>query len=69
MSAELWGQNSSNSISPNSYDMKIVYHDQDWPVKRSDDIFALVLRYKRLEIETPYPASKVRGAQISGESR
>jgi hypothetical protein len=28
---------SSNSISPNSYNMKLVYYDWDWAVKRSDD--------------------------------
>jgi hypothetical protein len=96
--------------------MKIVYHDWDRAVKRSDDIFGSVLRYKRHEldscstdypvwllcaffserlwlvlrirvsrrqnlhgqlahtqvlafcIETPHPASKAQGAQVSGES-
>ena len=54
---------SSDSISPNSYDMKndmkIVYHDWDRAVKRSDDIFGSVLRYKRHELDscsTNYPA-------------
>ena len=50
---------SSNSISTNSYDIKIVYHDWDRAVKRSDNIFGSVLRYKRHELDscgTDYPA-------------
>jgi hypothetical protein len=49
---------SSDSISTNSYDMKIVYHDWNRAVKRSDDIFGPVLRYKRHELDsrsTNYP--------------
>jgi hypothetical protein len=30
---------SSNSISPNSYNMKLVYHDWDRAVKRSNRLF------------------------------
>ena len=58
MNAELWAQNSSNSISTNSYDIKIVYHDWDRAGKRSDDIFGSVLSYKRHELDscsTDYP--------------
>ncbi|PXF55973.1 MAG: hypothetical protein C4B57_00520 [Deltaproteobacteria bacterium] len=46
----------SDSISTNSYNMKIVYHDWDRAVKRSDDFW--ILRYKRHELDscsTDYP--------------
>ena len=49
---------SSDSISTNSYNMKLVYHDWDRAVKKSDDIFGSVLRYKRHELDscsTGYP--------------
>ena len=49
---------SSDSISTNSYDMKIVYHYWDRAVKRSGDIFGSVLRDKRHELDsciTDYP--------------
>ena len=59
MNAELWAQNLLRLHFYNSYNMKIVYHDWDRAVKRSDDIFGSVLRYKRHELDscsTNYPA-------------